>query len=389
MPATIQTLRSGATAHPEEIVNFLSARFVEVGGVFDKSGGHFLCEEQAVPDMTVLVNQGYAFIPKTDGSMAYPVRLYDGDYSATITSNASGNPRIDAIVLYIDLAASANSGATNVAKVSVVAGTPAASPSAPTDFAIGSAIGASNPFVRLAHVTVASGASSIENADIDDQRQQVRASQKLDFAKTGDVKMSVRATADEGWLLMNDETIGDVGSGADHEGAHFEDLFNLLDTDFGQTPTAAWASGGTIVVPKMNGKAPVGYDSGDSDYNALGKIGGAKTKTISQANLPNINFTVTDPGHNHTQNAHGHGVTDPGHYHTFDISFGDQDGSGSNGAINGGARNTSSVGTGISIQNATATNNAATTGISVSSGGSGTALDVKTPYRVFNFMIKW
>ena len=92
MPATIQTMRSGATAHPEEIVGFLSSRIVETGGIFDKSGGDFLCEEQAAPDMTVKVNEGSALVPKSDGSMAYPVRLYDGAYSATIGSNASGNP---------------------------------------------------------------------------------------------------------------------------------------------------------------------------------------------------------------------------------------------------------------------------------------------------------
>lgn len=182
MPNTIKTLRSGGASHSEEIVNFLSSRLVEVGGVFDKVGGDFLCEEQAVPNMTVKVNEGYAFIPKSDGSMVYPIRSYDGDYSATIGANASGNPRIDTIVLYIDLAASPDTNITNVAKIAVVAGTPAASPSAPTDFAVGTAIGASNPFIRLANVAVSSGETAINTADITDVRDAVVVSHKFDFS---------------------------------------------------------------------------------------------------------------------------------------------------------------------------------------------------------------
>lgn len=183
MPNTLKTLRSGGTAHTEEIVNFLSSRVIEVGGVFDKVGGDFLCEEQAVPDMTVKVNEGYAFIPTTDGVMVYPIRSYDGAYSATIGANASGNPRIDTIVLYIDLAETPNAAVTDVAKMAVVAGTPAASPSAPTDFAIGTDIGASNPFIRLANVAVSSGETAINNADITDLRAAAKISPKFDFSE--------------------------------------------------------------------------------------------------------------------------------------------------------------------------------------------------------------
>jgi len=49
-------------------------------------------------------------------------------------------------------------------------GTPAASPVAPTDNEISSALGASNPFIRLANVTVASGAASITSGNIEDTR---------------------------------------------------------------------------------------------------------------------------------------------------------------------------------------------------------------------------
>ena len=129
---------------------------------------HFKVTEQPTPDMTVKVYPGDAYC-KGSSSSAYPIRS-SANATVTITSNSSGNPRKDAIVLYVDLAASPNSDASNVAKLTAVAGTPAASPQPPTDAEIQTAIGASNPFLRLADVTVASGAGSITNANISDQR---------------------------------------------------------------------------------------------------------------------------------------------------------------------------------------------------------------------------
>ncbi|MBV6514263.1 MAG: hypothetical protein FMNOHCHN_03853 [Ignavibacteriaceae bacterium] len=96
--------------------------------------------------------------------------LTGADGSATITANSSGNSRIDAVVLYIDRAASPNAACSNVAKLIVIAGTPAASPVAPTNAEIAASIGASNPYLRLADVTVASGATSISDANIKDRR---------------------------------------------------------------------------------------------------------------------------------------------------------------------------------------------------------------------------
>lgn len=80
-------------------------------------------------------------------------------------------------------------------------------------------------------------------------------------------------------------------------------------------------------------------------------------RTIAQANLPNVNFTVTDPGHSHTAN-----TTLP----------------------NGLAVVTTGAGSGIAgtaqITVGTQIVNSAVTGISVASGGSGTALDFAVQY---------
>jgi len=171
MASVLQTMREGSgTQHPEEIVNYLMSRLVSISGVFNKDNNHFLVEESDTPAMSVDVRQGYAFVRKSNGQMAYPVWLKTEDATVAITANASGNQRIDAIVLYIDLGASANPTISNVAKLIAVAGTPAGSPTAPDNTAILAAIGASNPYAVLAHVTVDSGETTILDADISDQR---------------------------------------------------------------------------------------------------------------------------------------------------------------------------------------------------------------------------
>ena len=171
MPAILQTMRAGAgTLHPQEIMNFFGSFLTTTGGVKNINDSDFKVEAQSSPDMTVKVNMGMALIPTSDGKMAYPARIYSAVYDVTIASNGSGNPRIDAIVAYVDVAVSPNSGIDNVLKVVRVAGTPSASPTAPSDSDIQSSVGGANPFIRLANVTVASGATSITSGNIEDTR---------------------------------------------------------------------------------------------------------------------------------------------------------------------------------------------------------------------------
>lgn len=146
-------------------VNFLTAGITRPGDM--------LVAQQGTPNMTVQVAAGKVYAFKPDSSNVYHVNL-DASQNVTIASNSSGNPRIDSVVVKIDLAVTPNNQADNVASLVIVQGTPAASPSAPTDSAIQSAVGAGNPFFRLADVTVANGATSITNANIADKRTGVQ-----------------------------------------------------------------------------------------------------------------------------------------------------------------------------------------------------------------------
>lgn len=167
----LQTMRAGVDEHPQEIMNFLASFLMSAGGVLNKNGDDF--KVVATTGLVIQVKQGRALVPKSSGLMAYPVWMHTDDADLTVGSNGSGNPRKDAVVLYIDEGeASPDTTGTNVAKLAIIAGTPAASPTAPDDSAIQSSLGGSNPFIRLANVTIASGDSELEDSDIEDARSQ-------------------------------------------------------------------------------------------------------------------------------------------------------------------------------------------------------------------------
>lgn len=168
---SIFTLRTGANAHPEGSVLQTITDQIETSGVYSLVGNDFKVQAQGTPDLTVKVLLGRAYIEAVLGN-TYPIRA-DADTNVSVPGNSSGNPRIDALVLYIDLSAAPNADASNVATLAIVQGTPAPSPVAPTDGTIQTSIGASNPFLRLANISVISGATSITNPDITDTRVEV------------------------------------------------------------------------------------------------------------------------------------------------------------------------------------------------------------------------
>lgn len=354
MAYKLQTARSGATALPEKMLDFLSLKLIDASGVANLTAGELLVKEKPAPALKVLVTMGAAFLKLDDGSMVYPVNLEVEDAELTITANASGNPRIDAVVLYIDLAAVSNADSTNVAKLVVVAGSPSASPVSPSDAAISASIGASDPFIRLADVYVANGDTTITNSNITDTREQIALSDVFnqDF-EYGDVKFSAKSSLSGRFLRMNGDTIGNLGSGADHESATYKNLFDLL-VSLGQTTVGTWAGGGTVELPLADDRF-IAVAGGA--YSVL-TTGGSNTHvhttgdfTLLEAHIPS--HTHIQDAHTHTQVAHSHSVTDPGHIHTIPFQNGDQDGSGSNGALNGGATNSGNSVTGISLGNAT------------------------------------
>lgn len=141
----------------------------------------------------------------------------------------------------------------------------------------------------------------------------------------------------------------------------------------GSDPSAVWPIGSVfIAVVATNpstllgfgtwaafaaGRVLVGLDSGQTEFDTVEETGGAKTHTLSTAEIPS---------HNHTQDAHNHAVTDGGHVHTqryHSATTGGLSGpttapdTSSNTPTNYGVT-TASATTGVTVNNATAVNQA-------------------------------
>ena len=155
-------------------------------------------------------------------------------------------------------------------------------------------------------------------------------------APTGVINMWPTVSAPTGYLLCDGSAVSR---------STYSALFSVVSTTFGIGDGTT-----TFNLPNYTNRMPYG--------TTIGATGGSATTTISQANIPNYNLTVTDPGHFHT----GGMCNNPA----------------------GGSIPTS----GDRSPTETYQTNTATTGITVSSGGSGTAMNTISPYLGINFIIK-
>ena len=107
-------------------------------------------------------------------SATFPVsNLSTQPVQASVTTANSANPRIDAVVIYIDTNVAASQAVANNenrTKAVVVPGTPATNPSTPTPSQIKAKIGASNPYEVIAEIRVNAGTTTILDSVITDRR---------------------------------------------------------------------------------------------------------------------------------------------------------------------------------------------------------------------------
>jgi hypothetical protein len=192
-------------------------------------------------------------------------------------------------------------------------------------------------------------------------------------ATTGDVKLTLKTVADSGWLLFDDGTFGNAGSGSSNSNsannlALFTLIFNNISdtwapiltssgaatTRAAQTNAAtAWAAACRMSLPKTLGRALAVAGSGSGlTARPLGSNTGAESSVIAQAHLPNITLTTTP-------SALVKGST-----------------------VNTILDGTSSVHTNVMIDTGT------TTTFTTPLGGSGVALPIMEPTAFLNAMVK-
>lgn len=87
------------------------------------------------------------------------------------------------------------------------------------------------------------------------------------------------ATAPVGWLLCD---------GAAVSRSTYAALFTTIGTQYGVGDGST-----TFNLPNVKGRVPVGLNSADTDFDVLGETRGAKTHTLSLAEIPNATGGIT------------------------------------------------------------------------------------------------
>jgi len=96
------------------------------------------------------------------------------------------------------------------------------------------------------------------------------------------------------WLLCNGQAVSRTD---------YSELFAVIGTTYG-----AGDGSTTFNVPDRRGNIAIGKNDSDTDFNTLGKTGGAKKRTLVLANIPSHSHTFTGTAHTHTLNGHTHSV---------------------------------------------------------------------------------
>jgi hypothetical protein len=133
------------------------------------------------------------------------------------------------------------------------------------------------------------------------QYMQLQSMAEYALAKTGDIKTTLRTTADPGWLILNEETIGSAASGADNAGVYTQALFEMIwdevldvpiydsagvATTRGVSATADFTANKRLQLPYTNERVIASRYITSSTFVPMGSYGGESEHTLTINEMP-------------------------------------------------------------------------------------------------------
>lgn len=104
---------------------------------------------------------------------------------------------------------------------------------------------------------------------------------------SGSLTAFAGATAPTGWLICDGSAVSQTT---------YASLYAVV----GSTYNTGGEGAGNFRLPNIKGRVIVGLDASDSDFNVLGETDGAKTHTLTTAEMPSHNHTGSISGGSHS-----------------------------------------------------------------------------------------
>ena len=195
---------------------------------------------------------------------------------------------------------------------------------------------------------------------------------------SGSLTAFAGATAPTGWLICDGSVVSQ---------ATYASLYAVV----GGTYNTGGEGAGNFRLPNIKGRAIVGRDASQTEFNVLGETGGAKTHTLTTTEMPYHNHTGTAA----TNGSHSHSSSISGGSHEHPMSTGAALSLGAGNSLFANSGNppvTSAGNTGTSPSHSHSltinTDGSHSHSLSIDYAGSGGAHNNLQPYIALNWIIK-
>jgi hypothetical protein len=190
----------GGATGAEALGKVFNKFFSRGSAIILNPASHQVTERGAGQNMSVDIAPGAGISALADYSI--PV-WSNATLNKTVTAADPTNPRNDIVVRYVSLSSFGPTNNLGALKFIIVSGTPAGSPSDPSDATIQAAVGAGNPWEKLARITLPANATTVVNAYITDLRAPVAFAGRLWGGASNTIGHSVPNVADDIVALLS------------------------------------------------------------------------------------------------------------------------------------------------------------------------------------------